>query len=309
MSRPIILVAHLSSPELAAAIATATDPVQRRRLRAIALLQSGHLAKEVAQELGRSRVWVSTALRLYNAGGAEALVDGRRANSGRPRKLTDEEVAALERALKQPPPQGGRWSGAKVGRWIKKELGKSLNKDAGVAYLRRLGYTRHPRASSTAPAQPPSNEETSPLEAPFAGCPPAKATGLPFAQTPYPSDLTDAQWAVLAALLPASTGPTDPRRVVNAVLYILRTGAPWAYLPRDFPPVSTVKTVFYGWVESGVWETIVAELRERWRLSVGRESCPSLGLIDSQSVKTSEKGGLADMTAARKSEVESGISL
>jgi transposase len=84
--------------------------------------------------------------------------------------------------------------------------------------------------------------------------------------------------------------------VVNAILYVLRNGIVWRALPHDFPPWPTVYWYFRAWRLDGTWETIHAALREEVRLADGREATPSAAILDSQSVKTTEKGGLAATT-------------
>ena len=113
---------------------------------------------------------------------------------------------------------------------------------------------------------------------------------------PYPSDLTDAQWAELAPLLPPSKPRGHPRtvdlrEVVNGVLYVLRGGIPWRMAPHDLPPWGTVWWYFRKWRRDGTWESIEAALRPRVREAEGHEAAPSAAIIDSQSVKTTEKGG------------------
>lgn len=113
----------------------------------------------------------------------------------------------------------------------------------------------------------------------------------------YATDLTDAQWAVLSAHLPAqNTGRGRPRRVplrevVNALLYLLRSGCPWRYLPKEFPSFTTVQHYFYTWRRQGVWTQINALLVAADRCAAGKEASPTAGVIDSQSVKTTESGG------------------
>jgi len=112
----------------------------------------------------------------------------------------------------------------------------------------------------------------------------------------YPSDLRDAEWARLEPLIPrASPGgrprKTDMRAAMNAILYLLRTGCPWRYLPRDgFPPRSTVYNLFRKFQREGVWEAIWAELHMALRERMGREGSPAAAILDSQSVTSAEKG-------------------
>ena len=112
----------------------------------------------------------------------------------------------------------------------------------------------------------------------------------------YASDTTDEEWKVIAPHMPppaerGRTRETDLREVVNAIFYVARTGCQWRLLPKDLPPYTTVRRYFYAWRDSGVWQTINHVRLMDVREAAGRQASPTGGVIDGQSVKTTESGG------------------
>ncbi len=132
-------------------------------------------------------------------------------------------------------------------------------------------------------------------------------------RNPYPSDITDEQWSLIESHIPPAKRGGRPRKVdlrevINGILYLNRTGCAWRLLPHDLPPWGTVHYYYWRFRRDGVWSNIHDRLREQVRLQAGKEKTPSAAIIDSQSVKTAEKGGAAGTTRARKSVAESGTS-
>jgi transposase len=132
----------------------------------------------------------------------------------------------------------------------------------------------------------------------------------------YPSDLTDDEWSQVAPLIPpAKRGgrrrEVDVREVLNGIMYVLSTGCQWRYVPRDLPPRSTLHDYLQRWDYDGTLGNIHYALYQKCREQVDRDASPTACVIDSQSVKSAEKGGPASiprgMTRGRKSVARSGI--
>ena len=121
----------------------------------------------------------------------------------------------------------------------------------------------------------------------------------------YPTDITDEQWKIIEPLFPTAKfggrpRTIDIREIVNAILYLLKSGCDWRLLPHDFPNWKTVYEYFRNWKLDGTWKKIHEELREKVRVKAHKKPQPSAGVIDSQSVKTSKKGEFVAIMLARK---------
>ncbi len=134
----------------------------------------------------------------------------------------------------------------------------------------------------------------------------------------YPSDATDAEWALIGPLIPSATRgggkrKVDIRQVVNGLMYVLSTGCQWRAIPKDLPPKSGVYGYFDLWTYDGTLDRLHHVLYVKCREAAGREASPTAAVIDSQSVKSAEKGGAAlirtAMMRARRSTARSGIFL
>jgi transposase len=133
----------------------------------------------------------------------------------------------------------------------------------------------------------------------------------------YPSDLTDAEWALIAPFIPSAKRggrkrEVDEREIVNGIMYVLSTGCQWRAIPKDLPPRSTVHDYFSLWQWDGTLDRIHHALYVQCREQAGRDASPTVAIIDSQSVKSAEKGGPRSTRRAtmraRRSRARSGTS-
>jgi len=132
----------------------------------------------------------------------------------------------------------------------------------------------------------------------------------------YPSDVTDAEWSLVAPLIPparrgGNRRHVDEREVVNGLMYVLSTGCQWRAIPKDLPARSTLYDYFDLWTYDGTLQRLHETLYATCREQAGKEASPTVAIIDSQSVKSAEKGGPASirmaMTRAKRSRARSGI--
>ena len=287
---------HLRADEVQKRIDGEQSWWRRRRWEIVyQALTAPRKAEEIAKTVGVSVATVHQVIASYNQRGVAAIETpgkgGRRRHS-----LTLEQ----EQSLLQP-----YWTRAARGEIataaeIQQAYEEATKRAAAPSTVYRL-LARHGWRQYADRTRPSAAVESTPTHRDVSGVQQRREQTSPR----YPSDLTDQEWAILEPLIPrAKPGgrprAVDMRELINAILYIGRTGCQWRALPRDFAPWSTVWSYFRRWRINGEWERMHTALREQVRMHLGREATPSAAILDSQSVKTTEKGGHAAMTEVKK---------
>lgn len=262
-------------------------------------------AEDIAKTVGVSVATVHQVIASYNQGGVAAIETAGKGGRRRHYLTLEQEQSFLQPFMARAA-HGEIATAAEIQLAYEKETKRSAAPSTVYRLLARHGwrqYTDRTRPTSAAESTPPAadasgirvrrEQQGTPEKTREQSCP------------RYPSDLTDQEWAILEPLIPrAKPGgrprTVDMRELINAILYIGRTGCQWRALPRDFAPWSTVWSYFRRWRINGEWERMHTALRERERVRLGREATPSAAILDSQSVKTTEKGGCAATMEVKK---------
>lgn len=268
---------------------------QEQRQAALAAVDAGDSRRKVADKLG---IGVTTV----NSWVAQRAQEGRVAPKlrGKSSLLNDSQRAKLVELIEQHRDA----SLADLATAMEQACGAKLSIQAVSNYLHRAGFHKD------RPAKPVVTDAT------------ATPDGTRYQDRhrrdpkdgTYPSSLTDAEFAVLDKLMVRKERrgrpPSYPRRsMLDAVFYIVRTGCQWRGVPHDFPPWTAVWVTFRRWRNNGMLDRMYEALLVQWRLQAQRKAEPTAAIIDSQSVKTTEKGGSAATTAAKRSRGASGTSL
>jgi transposase len=305
---------HLSAGELQIRIQGEARLWRRQRWEIIyQALTAPRKAEDIARAVGVSPVTVHRVIATYNQAGVAAIETPGKGGR-RHQYLTLEQERAFLQPFLARAARGEITTVVEIQFALEAQIGHKINKSTMYRLLDRHGWSQLHVASSPAQANAETCARSDTAPAPER----RKQQSLPrpvsheHSRQGYPSDLTDQEWTILEPLIPpAKPGgrprSVDMREVLNAICYVDRTGCQWRALPHDFPPWPTVWTYFRTWCNDGTWERIHTALREQVRVKQGREPTPSAAIIDSQSVKTSQKGGGAATTEAKRSKDVSAI--
>jgi transposase len=250
------------------------------------------IARRFSVSTGTVRYWLDKAKREEEEGPGPG--------PGRPPILSPEE----QQLLRELTAEHARLPLRDILRKLKEQTGKQLREGTARQYLCRMGI-RRVRPVAEKGAEQEAEEDRSTRYLPRHRRQPTRER--------YPSDLTDAEWEFLQPVFapggrPGRPAAYDRRRILDAIFYLVRGGIAWRMLPHDFPKWENVYAHFRRWSEADLFEKMHDLLRARWREREGREPEATASIIDSQSVKTTEKGGPAVTTPGRRSKGESDTS-
>ena len=268
-----------------------SHPVELR-VAIVEALDDGLSISEAARRFGVSISSVKRFRAQYQQTGDLAP----RPHPGRPARVRRDDARLCQQVAAHPDATRAEH----CARW-QEQTGCPVSLSTMSRMLARAGCPRQPKPRASRPPPVPKPR----TEAAVAPPPPSRSRPMSSDRLSYPTDLTDAEWAILEPLVPPPKSGGRParerREILDAIGYVVRTGCAWRCLPHDFPPWQTVYHYFRLWRLDGTWEWIHDTLREQARQRAGRAAQPSAGIVDSQSVKTTEKGGIAATTAARRS--------
>ena len=316
--------AHLSEEAVGERMQAEQRPFRRRRWQIIAqALTAPRKAEDIARTVGCSVTTVRRVIGAYKHAGV-AAIETPGTGGGRHQYLTLAQESAFLQPFLARAARGEVVTTAEIKLAFEAETKHSVALSSIYRLLERHGWRQREvgaRSAGTSAGNPaletgslPQRKERSATKGK-----PARASRGPMPKrgeaSPvkgksqgYPSDLAEQEWAILEPLIPpAKPGgrprSTDMRAVINAILYLDRTGGQWRALPHEYPPWSTVWSYFRRWRKDGTWQRMHTALREAVRVKQGREPTASAAIIDSQSVKTTQKGGFAASTGEKRSRV------
>lgn len=257
-------------------------PILARNIRIIIALQEGKSIEELKKMHSLSKPWIETIMERWETDGLEGLRDQR--NKNKAEHLLSEEQREELKEILESQEVSVRWGTREVQAWMEEKIQKTLPRSTPHRYLKNMGYTLVRKKPLKSHELPEDWEEEQKSQA-------QRYKKDSSSQKRYPSDLTDEEWDLIKEYIPNKPFKYELREIVNALFYVLQTGVQWQYLPKDFPPFGIVFSYFQQWNKMGIFEKITHILRRKYRKENGREEEPSGGIIDSQSVKSSEKGG------------------